>query len=163
MPFLRRFGICGGSRGYIHRLFSWPRSTVVFHLGPCDQRMKLDLRPAYHEQDPPFQFSWGYPFRSRPLQDSPDKFIAPRPVHDVDHLGLPLYPNVALEADEDGPVTCSDRVSYRFTNIQKWDALAEGVSMGNDGPFDGRPHVNLDASRAMGHNMGVSGCGRTPK
>jgi len=94
------------------------------------------------------------------VQDIPDKFVAPRSAHEIDNLRLTLYPNVALEADEDGPVVCGNRVSDRFANIEEWDALAEGVSMSNDRSFRRRPHVDLNASRAMGQDVSVSGRGR---
>ena len=91
--------------------------------------MKSHQRPAYHEQDPPFQLLRRYPLRGRSTQDFPDKFIAPRSVHEINHLRLILYPNVALEAYEDRPVIWSNRISYCLANFVEWDALAEGVSV----------------------------------
>ena len=94
------------------------------------------------------------------MQDIPYKFIAPRSAHEIDHLRLALYSNVALEADEDGPVVCGNRISDRFTNIEERDALAEGVSVSDDRSFGRRPHVDLNASRAMEQDLSVSGRGR---
>lgn len=94
------------------------------------------------------------------MQDIPNKFVAPRSAHEINHLRLTLYPDVALEADEDGPVVCSNRVSDRFANVEEWDALAEGVSMSDNRSFGRRPHVDLYASRAMGQDVSVSSRGR---
>jgi len=94
------------------------------------------------------------------VQDAPDKFVAPRSVHEIDYLRLALYPNMALEADEDGPVARSNRTSDHFANIEEWDALAKGAPVSDDRSFGRRPHVDLYASRAMGQDVSVSGRGR---
>ena len=97
------------------------------------------------------------------MQDFSDKFVAPRPIHEIDYLSLTLYPNVALEADEDGPVVCVDRVSYRFANVKEWHAPTQCVSMGDGRSFGRWPYIDLDTSRAMREDMSVSGCGGMPK
>ena len=97
------------------------------------------------------------------MQDLPDKFFTPGSVHEINHLRLTIYSNVALKAYEDRPVICGNRISYRFTNIEEWDALAQGVSMSDDRSFGRWPHIDLDASRAMGQDVSVSCCGGVPK
>ena len=97
------------------------------------------------------------------MQDFPDEFVAPCSVHEINHLRLTLHPNVALEADEDGPVIYGNGVSYRFADIEEWDALAECVSVSDDRSLGRRPHVDLDASRTVGQDVSVSGSGRMSK
>lgn len=84
------------------------------------------------------------------MQDFLDKFIAPGLFHDINHLLLTLCPDVALEAYENRPVIYGNGTPYRFAHVKEWDALAEGVSVSDNQTFDGRPHIDLYASCAMG-------------
>jgi len=97
------------------------------------------------------------------VQDLLDKFIAPGLVHKINHLRLTLYPNVALEAYEDRPVVWGNIISHRFAHVEEWNALAEGMPMSDDRSFGRRPHIDLNASRAMGQDVSVSGCGGMSK
>jgi hypothetical protein len=97
------------------------------------------------------------------VQNLPDEFVSPRSVHEIDHFGLALYPNVTLEADKERPVIRSNTTTYRTANVEEWDALAEGVSVSDNRSLGRRPHINLDTSRTMGQDMSVSGCGRMSK
>ena len=97
------------------------------------------------------------------MQDLPDEFVSPRSIHEIDHFGLTLYPNVTLEADKERPVIRSNTTIYRTANVEERDALAEGVSVSDDRSLGGRPHIDLDTSRTMGQDMSVSGGGRVSK
>ena len=66
---------------------------------------------------------------------------------------------MTFEAYENRPVICGNRIAYSLANVEEWDALAEGVSVSDDRSFGRRPHINFDASRAMGQDMSVSGRG----
>ena len=78
-----------------------------------------------------------------------NQLFFPRLFHDLDHLWLAINADMALEADHHRPVFVGEGIANSFADISKRHALAECVSVGDDGSVVGWPDVDFDASSAV--------------